>query len=417
MWYKISCPAESGCTVSFQPSEGPLWEPEVVATDPLPTAAFHAKRVLIEGKGPMWMYAHTAAMAVRGGASRILVYQPQLEEPVLIYPIQAADRLDSAWLQHREDESGGSIVTFQSPEPGSQWSPVLLPCLLEAAGFWDPGLLTLTGPAANWMYAAATALAATDPNRLIVYFSPKEGRAILLTPLPGRSVDIPPSPSLIQHPGARGKVVGVLGDPNSGKSVLSILLTYGFEHARLKPVWRLDCDHAAGTPQWYLHLLEKNRTADATQLRETQKRPWTTEAERTLATQLNHCANSLKWTIADFPGGIHKGGPIQRIPKGRDVLLRPADHFIILARPDRPESEDGWRDELAKHGLADRILGVVTSSDPTANLSVEVLDSEPAELRAMACGLDRRHLTDRQIQSSLPQWVLLAETIARRAHS
>ena len=196
------------------------------------------------------------------------------------------------------------MVEFVGPPAGGRWSPEMLPHLAGVARSWNAGLLTLTGSGANWMYAAAAALAAGSPKRKIAYFSPKDGHGVLLTAQTGQSVIIPASPRLLlRQAGGGGRIVGVVGDPNSGKSVLSILLSHAFEAAGLKPIWRLDCDHAAPTPHWYLQMLEQDRGIEAGMLRDGQKRSWTPAAEQALACQLRLCAQSLQSLECAIDGG------------------------------------------------------------------------------------------------------------------
>lgn len=414
MWFSLES-TDAECIISFQLSPHPEWAHEVINEHPLPACELMDREVTLQGKAPMWMYACASIVAVRAGARAIRVYQPQGQTPVLVHPIAGLPCPDPGWLQLLDDEGGGSIVEFNAPPAGARWLPEMLPHLAGTKDQWNPELVTLTGCGANWMYAAAAALAALNSKRKIAYFAPKDGHGVLLTAQAGQPVVIPASPSLLRQEGDGGRIIGVVGDPNSGKSVLSILLTHAFKEAGMKLIWRLDCDHAAPTPHWYLQMLEQERDREAARLRDGQKRSWTPEAEQTLARQLCVCAQSLRWVIADFPGGIHKNGPVRRIPEGREALLAAAHHFVILKRADRPDAEEGWRAELAAHDLENRIIAVVASAAPNEPLSLHMDD--PAELRATATGLNRTHLSSSHLTSSMPQWVPMAQAIAARVSS
>ena len=414
MWFSLQ-QDPNRLEISFQRCAESAWNPQILAEHPLPKHLFSGQLVVLNGKAPMWMYAHAAVVAIHGGAREIRVSQPQLPEPVTVHPLVGAPCPDPGWLQLRENAEGGTIASFCAPLPGMQWEPSSLPSLLESAQTWNSQLVTFTGPAPNWWYAAAGALAANDRQRDVVYFSPKDGVAILLNPGNDGRVAIPPSPSLLLSGGDPGKIIGVVGDPNSGKSIFSYLLEHAFGAAGLKPVWRMDCDHAAATPNWYLQMIRQGRTVEATGIRDLQKRRWTPEAEEHLAEGLRNCARCMKWTLADFPGGIHKDGPALRIPPGREVLLRLADYFVVLVRDDLPEAEKCWREALRPHGLEKRIIAVVTSSAHKTELSLQfdrANDTGVTEIRANVKGLDRSNLTPDQIRTVLPDVAELARNIA-----
>ena len=413
MWFKINN-NRGICKVSIEPGDN--WNAEIIKSHPLDLTIFNEKKVIIEGKGPMWMYSHIAIAAVRGGAIEIKVSQPHLSEPILVYPLVSTNLSTNLsqhqWLEHRIDESGGSVVTFLS-KAGERFPHDVILSLEDLAECWDDSLLTLTGQGANWMYTAVASLAAKKNQRIIAYFAPMLDDCIVLTPDSRESVFITPSPSLIPHDKERGIIIGVLGDPNSGKSSFSYLLTDGLKQLQLRFAWRHDCDHAAPTTNWYLEMIVQGQHQNAKDLRNSQKREWTPEAEKKLALELKNCARSLRWTVADFPGGKHNKDSVQRIPKGRERLIEAADHFIILVRSDSPDAEKAWHDELAVHGLSERILCIVSSTAPLDPLSVSMV-SDSAVLRAAVTGLDRNNMTSENIQQSLPQWAELARTIVSR---
>lgn len=414
-WFGIE-DVEAERRIRFQDPHAAQWDPEVLAQQSLKLGDCREKTVVLAGKAPLWMYGHAAVLAVRSGASAVQVVQPHELSPVQVHPLVADATADPGWLTHRDDPSGGSIVEFQAPPPGCLWAVASLPALASSAGCWSRDVVTLTGKGPNWLYAAAACLAEHRGTRLVSYYSPRDGQGILLTPLePDKSVTIPPSPVLVSPAGKAGTIIGVLGDPNSGKSVFSILLELSFREVGLKPVWRVDCDHQAPTPHWYLQMLEQHREKEAKDLREPRKREWTAEAEKTIARQLEHCSRSLRWTIADLPGGI-KGPPPVRVPPGREVLLKPVDRFVILARADRQDVEMGWREALRAHGLERRICAVVHSAAPDEPLSLRFL-GEGDPLVLAATGLDRTHLEAAHLGAAMPQWARLATHLAHRIGS
>lgn len=410
-WFAVQ-DSKSECLLTFQTAKNDKWLLDVLSEYPLPQSFFAGKRLRIDGRAPLWMYVHVAIHAVRDGVKEIYACQPQLPDAVKVFPLEQVRSNSSAWMERNDPESGGTVLQFLPPSPGDQWSLDLLPHLASSSTTWSHDLITLTGPTANWLYAASAALAATVPDRLIIYSSPGEDNSVLWPNSNSGPQHVLQNPYVTAHGSSPGKVIGVIGDPNSGKSIFSILLTHGFHTAGLKPAWRLDCDHAARTPHWYLQMLQEGLDYRAKELRDGQKRPWTADAEQRLARDIGNCSRNLAWTIADFPGGIHKAERVQRIPEGRQVLLQPADCFIILRRGDRADAEVGWRKELAKHGLGDRIVAVVESALPDKSLAVKV--NAVDEIRAFATGLDRGHLASEHIKPSLPDWARLASLIVDR---
>lgn len=412
-WFQLENSREH-LTVHFLAPESSEWRPVVLRDTPL-EGPFASRSVLLEGKAPLWMYAHAALRVKQAGAARILVYQPQQPLPVQVHPLPDEIAEVPAWMESIPDPVGGTIVRFLKHPEGGLWSPETLGALKGASKAWDTRLVTLSGPAPNWLYSAAACLAGELDARLVSYFSPREAVGILLNARPGEDVEMPPSPSLLPGGGGRGRVIGIVGDPNSGKSVFSILLEKGFQMAGITSLWRLDCDHAAPTPHWYLQMLAQNRKAQAKQMRESQKREWTPEAESSLRDQLKHCAASLDWVIADFPGGIHKPDHAERIPDGREILIGEADHLVILARRDMPSSVVGWQEALSHHGLDSRIIGIAESVDHTASLDLRL--REGGLIRAEIDGLDRRSLSDSVLRAKLSPWSKLTNMIISRIRS
>ncbi|GIW83344.1 MAG: hypothetical protein KatS3mg105_5151 [Gemmatales bacterium] len=68
----------------------------------------------------------------------------------------------------------------------------------------------------------------------------------------GAMVDLEVGPGTIGslRLGKPGILLGIVGDPNCGKSVLSRLLDT-YRAIRRERGWLLDCDAAAPTPRWY----------------------------------------------------------------------------------------------------------------------------------------------------------------------
>ena len=178
-------------------------------------------------------------------------------------------------------------------------------------------------------------------------------------------------------------ILGVTGDPNCGKSVLSAALDSYREQIGCEG-WKLDCDGQSPTPPWYLSLIGDER---ARQFREAQKRCWTPEMEATIAEQLRLGRELFSVLIADLPGGNHKAVPPQRLPEGRERIFAAVDTLILLERDDAL-SEAAWREALRPHGLDGRLAAVLRSRHPDGPPSLSVCQ-EGGLWRGEVTGLDR----------------------------
>lgn len=192
--------------------------------------------------------------------------------------------------------------------------------------------------------------------------------------------------------------LGVLGDPNTGKSVLSRMLYHMFRR-RYRRVWIYDSDQASGTPAWYLHMRSRERHDEANAYRNRTKRAWTPELEREAAGDIRTMRETLALVTVDLPGGRHpKAGETfapQRVPPGREVILREIDAFVILARDDNQKSFEAWRADLANHGLDGRIIANWISQNPAASCFSLAPSSTPDRL--VFEGLERSNLSPEKI--------------------
>jgi hypothetical protein len=406
-WFSIHS-EEDTCTVSFQASTAAnaQWLPEVMVENKLPARLFQQKKVLLEGRAPLWMYAHAAVVAQLAGAKSIAVWQPHVQATV-VYPLSMEPSEQHDWIRYEHTNARRNILYFQLPE--ELVSPAdFFPLLISNRARWSQQEITLTGKAPNWIYAATAAMIASRQSTPIYYYAPRDGYSICLNANPETDIRTAIPPSLLSDQSANGKIIGIVGDPNSGKSVFSLLLHDGLRQIDGRLCWRLDCDHASPTPNWYIQMLANQQIDEATKLRK--KREWTHDAELSLASQLKNCTQSINWVIADFPGGIHKEGhPSQRIPQGRDKLLEVADAFIVLGRADKPEAEKGWIAELTAHGMADKIIAIIDSSAPELPVNLTWNIHAQPIIRGICTGLDRSYK-----HPSINEWKLFAEALIQQ---
>ncbi len=96
--------------------------------------------------------------------------------------------------------------------------------------------------------------------------------------------------------------------------------------------------------------------------------------------------------------------------------MREIDHFVLLARNEATIA--GWRDSLATHALADRIVAIVETRDPQKPLTLLPRSGGLGSWRIT--GLDRSIVLPLLSSASLPaacQWTALTQQIAGGLHA
>ena len=278
------------------------------------------------------------------------------------------------------------------PEDACSKSQVIFPV--------HPGkTLILTGHGSVAMYAAMGIAAAKCHPGTVAVRKPQEACDIYID-LDRCGTSSPPRSQAFA-----GMVIGILGIPNSGKSVFSQALNDMFQKLHIsESIWRFDCDFASRTPYWYRQLLlidpEKAR-----EQKEYIKQEWTPELQQEVAERLHCLRYSLDITLADMPGGIFpkdENGNLDKNTPGRPIpdeyrtrMLKQCDSFIVIGRDDlNYDVFELWRSALAKYGLSDRIIAEFTSSNPTAKFCIHGFHQDEHGLfKAEIQGLDRNGST------------------------
>jgi len=412
--------------VDFQlPSELFALRPEDLADLELPpeATAAHELGLIFSGRGPLWWFAALALQA--GHHPWSATFDPGTNRAIVI---QQQDRPDAPRLgdmlpftQPAEFLGAATSATSAVERPSTQVRPwtswelgpssdeatlrvevrgqLLSPACLAELATWlppcprDPAhTLRLSGPIPVWLAAGLCAhWAVSHPDLNLMLHDPKLG-AICVRP--GRTHAIPLGLVVPdQTPSRPTPIVGLVGDPYSGKSVLSWKLYKAWQQRRLS-VYRFDCDAASPTTSYALASSVGKQVREDYQQRRKQldgsRGGWQPGDEVILAQCLRRIkASGLALALADLPGGIHPGRVASpqsvRVPPGREALLREVDHFVIVARS--KQAEQGWRDSLAELGLADRIREVVCSDPGHAPECIPDLQSDPVPWRIHA--LDR----------------------------
>lgn len=354
-------------------------------------------RLSIGGPGAVWMYAYLGARAGAAGVRSIEVRRPERPVAVRADDIARGRRNDGACDREvpaviARDGDGPRLLLQLDDLPYGSDHAAVAPALHAAIRRGDE--VVITGRGAVDLYAALGYAAGLAGASRVSCLVPPEGMALI--PVFGAGVGhAEPLPEWvarrIRH--RAGETFGVIGFPNSGKSVLSKLLAAALrgDVARgLQPVpsWNFDADPASPTPDWYLEMLASGNEAGAKSTRDRHKVQWTDALQDRCAERLAAARVFFDRVIVDLPGGDHrnKQSP-DLIPRGRERLFAQVDRFIIINLREH-DSARQWVDVLRREGMAERVHAVIDSVEhqrPTA-LSID-FDASPVS--GVARGLDR----------------------------
>jgi len=389
-WYSIKIDNNTLFVNFIQNKDDNHWTPDILTTQPLPTDIFKDKEVIIKGKSAVWIYAHAAITAFKGKAKSIYIAQANVDNPIKIFPIEDCEDQDNNFFQQDPINNNIHIIRFIPKLPFDPWNPIgqiHIPRFFNDNSFEH---CCLTGQGANWMYASFAIQACKAGVKTISCYIPRESTdspIILnnnLTPYMNCKIDCP---KIIEKVEVNGSVIGIVGDPNSGKSVFSAALAAVAYDMNINS-WILDCDGASPTPKWFTSLLRDGEADEAIKLRNSQKIEWTHELEKNIAIQIKNLKNTTKITFADMPGGDHrdKKNPL-RIPPGREVMMKEVDKFIVLGRKGE-DIADKWIDELKKHNLDNRVIAVFDSHSPKSEPEL-IITKVDSIFKGNVTGLDR----------------------------
>ena len=327
----------------------------------------------IDGGGPMFLYTYLAARAARQGIRRLSVTQPGREDLVLLVECRAAGKTGNAELSVERIDGRSVLIRSDGRSKFENLGAVAL----QAAESIRPGDEVVVTGAMPMGLAAA-----------IAYFTVVRGAATLacITPPDGLGVvsvhgpclgQVSPAPAWLEARlplKAERRSFGVIGFPNSGKSVYSKFAERAMRGSS-KSCWVFEADPASPTPPWFVDLA-RTRSELAAELRNAYKVEWTDQMQEQVASRLKNARMFHDRLIVDMPGGDmeNPNGP-QPIPKAREPLFQEIERFIIIRRPDLNHDVKIWIDALAAIGLGDRVHAVLDSIDNAAEPSLE-LDSE-----------------------------------------
>ncbi|MCS7270481.1 MAG: hypothetical protein NZ703_05295 [Gemmataceae bacterium] len=391
-WYRLD---NNEGKIEFQPHEHRYWPPEIIRACPLRLMGHSPRRWIITGPGAMWMYAHVAAILTKEGYD----WTTQLAGAP-----GTSNNLDGCkGILKPVPEKGSAVLemhlTTNERLTDNAIAELLTPTLEQLRHSASGGIceLCLTGQANGYAYALAASAAVQGRVKKISCWTPADGLVVVYDESGQQTGERLEPPDWLFKLVSRPRtpvVVGVLGDPNCGKSVFSLALNHFRSRFKGRECigWRLDCDGAAPTTDWYLSLLSEDQ-GQAKRKREAIKLSWTEEMENQIAARVRRLRDFFDVGIADLPGGNHRVRPPQRVPPHREVILREVDTFILIERIDCP-SEQAWRAALEPHQLADRIKVVLTSTDPDGPPCLHVWRDGEGIWRGEITGLDRNKRPD-----------------------
>gem|GEM_PF-1050439 len=347
---------------------------------------FPGKQVLLTGMAPLWMYAHFAIQAAMNGAEGISLQQANKNKTVIWSqgPLLTIGRDGSAWencFKIKRERAGIVHLDFNKApsEKGGEWT---MEDLVKTPLYFQEKteVLVIGGNASAWMCAAVAVTASNVGIKRIHYCTPREKQCISIGVLePGKLVQYS---KRIEN----GIVIGIAGDPNSGKSVFRTWLEKIIKD-EWPNSWWIDADPASPTPNWYLDGLNSQQPKEVGRIREEAKKNWTHELELMVANNLRNAREKLDITLVDLPGGI-KGPPRQRIPPGREVIFKELDLLILLLKDGDDDIREGWRSALREHNLENIIFAEIESREHKKPPSLATY-REGYKVVGTAQGLDR----------------------------
>ena len=364
------------------------------------------KGVGLSGKGPHWLYAqllatipddHWVAVMVPQESAFIVVRESDGTGPKLGSRIPLQSRLPA---QTVAEETCQNIVWSEHQIAGARSIELKLNVqetinlnarvFRELARQWSPEVWNATQIVFNrvlpvsLLCAAIVTLRSRNRDAAVLIYDPKLAGAVCVAPGKTRLQN----GLLVKDPdsGRAASLVALLGDPNSGKSVLSHKLYRVLQKGGVR-VYRLDCDASAPTALW------GTDTPDGKKLREqykAQRGGWQegdAEYLAQTAETLRH-ADHLDWVLFDMPGGIHKGPSAPcRIPHDREDLFHAIDYFVLLACDET--ARRGWEESLENLGLKHRIVAIVHPSTGAKPESLPAKDGHPGLPEWRVSKLDR----------------------------
>ena len=377
--------------------------------------------ILIKDNAPVEAYAALGFCLVQFGARTIHCTEYNLHEDILIYDSNEnahGGSLSAPWFKSSSNHTADLLEITPAPTPDGRWNNETIRQLahIPKLARKNSESVILSGRGPVIMYATLGCLAAKTGYTSLLIDKP------VLPYYYSFSIAKTPICSLIiksNDAKTKGWCLGILGDPNSGKSVFSKTLFHCVRD-KFSPnsAWIYDCDIASPTPEWYFHGQSASNEAlkNEYELRRKQlKSQWDTKKETKVSVDLQNIKHNLQFVVADLPGGNHKAIPPQRIPgPTRANIMRQCNALIVLCREDKPNVFEDWIVALKEYGLEHRVVAKIITRCPTAPVAVSGITSESSGLLSCTVtGLDRTKTDDKLIDALQKTLQDLLEKIQR----
>ena len=327
------------------------------------------KNVTIKGRAPVELGAMLAYYVIKNGCKTLTIHEYNVKEYFCIYDCNDEILpIKYSWFSENE----GVIKIESALTSDGKWNLNEIKNELKCGRIsdkYDPLIITGGGPIL--FYAILGGSAALSNYEKVFINKPIQKKLISII----KGVE-----GISKNENVSGKVIGILGDPNSGKSVFAkmfanIMTLYINENEH---VWCCDCDEAAKTPDWFVYGLQSATSLEDEKnikhTRDSLKKEWTLELEDDVVKYLRNTKECLNYIIADMPGGWHneKKNIHKRIPdEGRGRMLAECDDLIILSRKDKLYLYDKWIEALKEYNLENKVVAEVISGDYDAEPKAE----------------------------------------------
>lgn len=318
----------------------------------------HTTQIVITGRGPQWLYAGLTLVARRAGRLATVALPEYDFRPLIVaMPTRDTTTLCGSFVDASEIEPPGntscpelvasgnaSQVQIRFARLQTDLTPVQLrnlpDRLRQALRGESLHRLSWFGQAPVW-FAAALSAAADGEDLTLGFYSPLVPGVV--TPRLNE-IEKRIHFEIARQPTERSKsatVLGVIGDPNSGKSVLTWKLYEALQRLGTM-VFRLDCDIAAPTARWGV------TTGAGKHARQQQKVEWDNQQDvKALAKEIHNLQQSAADVILlDLPGGLHTPEIVARIPTGREALFQAVNHYILVQRS--ADIAKAWHKDLSR---------------------------------------------------------------------
>lgn len=386
-WYQITDDGKALTIEIISHPEKRHYNYEDLRINPLSEVDFHNKNVTIRGVSAVWIYSHMALQAFYGGADSIKIYNREMNEYIEIIPenFENPENTNNKVLESIRFRNISDDKVLLSMEK-RRWTEDDLRSLIKGFEFLpDNSSVIIHFEAANPAFIGAyiAILLALKKSQSIEYFDVRLNQLVNLETLESDQFELPTDSE------KKKITVGIVGDPNSGKSVFSNVFQHYLSEKRIS-CWMLDADAASPTQKWYLNSPQRDSIEED---RKAQKYEWTHEMEKERAVAIRNFREYHDILLVDLPGGIHsKEKPPQRMPEGRAVMFQDLDYIILIGRDDKGVAENGWLDELKKNDIDAKVILIMTSYEDKNSFAIPKVVWRVNHFRADIRGLERDNI-------------------------